>query len=69
MSMSESKLKELSEQNGKLQRSYKSVSSQVDKYKQASETLKHKSEGLEAQLISLRKVCILSHSFWDAKSF
>ena len=59
MSSSESKLKELTEQNAKLQRSHKSVSSQVDKYmyKQASENLKHKCDGLEAQLVSLRKVC------------
>ena len=54
--MSEAKLKELSEQNAKLQRSHKSVSSQVDKYRQSSETLKRKCEGLEAQLVSLRKV-------------
>ena len=28
----------------------------MDKYKQAADTLKHKCEGLEAQLVALRKV-------------
>ena len=58
LSGNEAKLKELSEQNAKLQRSHKAVSSQVDKYRQSSETLKRKCEGLEAQLVSLRKVCV-----------
>ena len=56
LNASEAKLKELGEQNAKLQHEHKSVSSQVDKYKQSSETLKRKCEGLEAQLVSLRKV-------------
>ena len=56
LSFSESKMKELSEQNAKLQRSHKSVSTQVDKYRQTSDTLKRKCEGLEAQLVALRKV-------------
>lgn len=51
-----SKLKELTDQTSKLQRNYQTAAAQVEKYKQAAETLRHKSEGLEGQLVSLRKV-------------
>lgn len=56
--MTQTRLKEITDQNTKLHRGHKSMMSQLDKYRQSSETLKHKCEGLEAQLLSLRKVCV-----------
>ena len=50
------KLKELTNQTSKLQRNYQTAAAQVDKYKQTADALHHKSEGLEGQLVSLRKV-------------
>ena len=56
LAQTESKLKEVSEQSSKIQRSYQSMAGQVDKYKHTSEIFKHKCEGLETQLVSIRKV-------------
>lgn len=52
---SEAKVKELSDQNTKLQRSQQSLQSHIEKYKQTTDSLRHRCEGLEAQLVSLRK--------------
>ncbi len=52
----EKRLKEVSETAGKAQRGHTTLVGQVDKYRSLSETLKHKSEGLEAQLVATRKV-------------
>ncbi len=44
---------------GKAQRGHTALAGQVDKYKTLSETLKHKGDGLEAQLMAVRKVGII----------
>lgn len=51
----EAKLKELTDQTSKLQRSHHAMQSHSDKYKQMADSLKQRCEGLEAQLVSLRK--------------
>lgn len=49
------KLKDLVEQNSKLQNSYQQAESMSDRNRQAMESLKHKCEGLEAQLAATKK--------------
>ncbi len=52
----EKRFKEVSEAAGKAQRGHAALVGQVDKFRALSETHKHKSNGLETQLVALRKV-------------
>ncbi len=52
----EKQFKEVSEAAGKAQRGHAALVGQVDKFRALSETHKHKSNGLETQLVALRKV-------------
>ena len=58
--MQEAKIKELEAANTKLQRGIQTTSGQAAKYKKSTEELKLKSDGLEGQLNSLRKVRFLA---------
>ncbi|KAL9985668.1 hypothetical protein ACROYT_G008094 [Oculina patagonica] len=51
----EKKVKELTEEQGRLQKTNQSLQSQIDKYKKLYDECKHKNDGLEQQLVSLRK--------------
>ena len=61
MATQEAKLKELEVGQAKMERSLQTASNQAAKHKKVAEELKHKCEGLEGQLTSLRKV---SHTHW-----
>ncbi|EDO26441.1 predicted protein, partial [Nematostella vectensis] len=52
---SEKKVKELSEEQGRLQKTNSALQSQIDKYKKLYEESKQKSDGLEQQLNATRK--------------
>lgn len=51
----ERKVKELTEEQGRLQKTNQGLQSQIDKYKKLYDECKHKNEGLEQQLVALRK--------------
>ncbi|CAH3103780.1 unnamed protein product [Pocillopora meandrina] len=51
----EKKVKELTEEQGRLQKTNQGLQSQIDKYKKLYDDCKHKNDGLEQQLVSLRK--------------
>lgn len=51
----EKKVKELTEEQGRLQKTNQGLQSQIDKYKKLYDECKHKNEGLEQQLVALRK--------------
>jgi len=57
----EAKLKELETGQAKMERSLQSANNLVTKHKKMADELRHKCEGLEGQLTSLRKV---SHTHW-----
>lgn len=49
------KVKELTEEQGRLQKNNQGLQAQIDKYKKLYDECKHKNEGLEQQLVALRK--------------
>ncbi|XP_068743873.1 testis-expressed protein 9-like isoform X3 [Montipora capricornis] len=51
----EKKVKELTDEQGRLQKTNQGLQSQIDKYKKLYDECKHKNEGLEQQLVALRK--------------
>lgn len=51
----EKKVKELTDEQGRLQKTNQGLQSQIDKYKKLYDECKHKNDGLEQQLVSLRK--------------
>jgi len=51
----ERRVKELTEEQGRLQKTNQGLQSQIDKYKKLYDECKHKNEGLEQQLVALRK--------------